>query len=139
MTGGADLIPVPFLWPALPSHPAQTSYKCSSGLFFHLNASLLPPLPSQSAQASACHSSGISFHSIRPFYLPNVQDSSWNVVGKWSSSPKTLNSWAVIDFVANKFDMDLIKSEIMRIHCPVVAINQVSFFITDTLQANSKL
>jgi len=27
-----------------------------------------------------------------------------------SNSPKTFNSWAVIDFVANKLDMDQIRS-----------------------------
>jgi hypothetical protein len=43
-------------------------------------------------------------------------------------SPKAFNSWAVIDFVADKLDMDQIKSEIVCVRCPVVANNGKFFY-----------
>ena len=42
----------------------------------------------------------------------NVRDGGWNVVGKQLSSPKSFNSWAVIDFVADKLDMDQIRDRV---------------------------
>jgi len=42
----------------------------------------------------------------------NVRDGGWNVVGKQLSSPKTFNSWAVIDFVGDKLGMDQIRDRV---------------------------
>jgi eukaryotic translation initiation factor 2C len=42
----------------------------------------------------------------------NVRDGGWNVVGKQLSSPKSFNSWAVIDFVGDKLDMDQIRDRV---------------------------
>jgi hypothetical protein len=42
----------------------------------------------------------------------NVRDSGWSVVGKQLISPKMFNSWAVIDFVADKLDMDQIRDRV---------------------------
>jgi len=42
----------------------------------------------------------------------NVRDGGWNVVGKQLSSPKTFNSWAVIDFVSDKLDMKQIEDRV---------------------------
>jgi len=42
----------------------------------------------------------------------NVRDGGWNVVGKQFSSPKTFNSWAVIDFVGDKLTMDDIRDRV---------------------------
>lgn len=42
----------------------------------------------------------------------NVQDGGWNVVGKQLSSPKMFNSWAVIDFVADKLDINQIRGRV---------------------------
>jgi eukaryotic translation initiation factor 2C len=39
----------------------------------------------------------------------SVRDGGWNVLGKQLSSPKTFNSWAVIDFVADKLDINQIR------------------------------
>jgi hypothetical protein len=49
---------------------------------------------------------------IRPDNPQNVRDGGWNVVGKQLSSPKTFNSWAVIDFVADKLDMNQIRDRV---------------------------
>jgi hypothetical protein len=46
------------------------------------------------------HSSPKSFNSWA--VIDFVADKLWNIVGKQLSSPKYFNSWAVIDFVADK-------------------------------------
>jgi len=42
----------------------------------------------------------------------NVRDGGWNVVGKQLSTPKSFNSWAVIDFVADKLNIDQIRDRV---------------------------
>ena len=45
----------------------------------------------------------------------NIRDGGWNVVGKQFSSPKTFNSWAVIDFVGDKLDISQIKERVLAL------------------------
>lgn len=42
----------------------------------------------------------------------NVRDGGWNVLGKKLKAPKMFNSWAVIDFVADKLSLHQIKDRV---------------------------
>ncbi|KAF8811942.1 argonaute-like protein [Phlegmacium glaucopus] len=54
----------------------------------------------------------------------NVRDGGWNVLGKQLNSPKMFNSWAVIDFVADKLSIDDIKDRVRSLSacCQQLAI-----------------
>ena len=55
----------------------------------------------------------------------NVRDGGWNVVGKQFSSPKTFNTWAVIDFVGDKLDISQISE---RVHALSICCQQLGKF-----------
>ena len=45
----------------------------------------------------------------------NVRDGGWNIVGKQLISPKSFNSWAIIDFIADKLDIDQIRDWVWKL------------------------
>jgi hypothetical protein len=63
----------------------------------------------------------------------SVRDGGWNVLGKQLSSPKTFNSWAVIDFVADKLDINQIRDGVRALSS---CCQQLGEFFLDATQSD---
>lgn len=63
----------------------------------------------------------------------SVRDGGWNVLGKQLSSPKTFNSWAVIDFVADKLDVNQIRDGVYALS---ICCQQLGKYFLDATQFN---
>jgi hypothetical protein len=63
----------------------------------------------------------------------NVRDGGWNVLGKQLRSPKEFNSWAVIDFVADKLDLNQIENGVRALSS---CCEQLGKFFLDGTQSD---